>query len=121
MESKFNIENPAELIGRLVLYKGRYSRRISTIESVTKKHFKLKGDTSNYRLADGCEVVGTGRQNWGTGGTCYLITADEAIAFRKEFEEIKEKNKWAIKIPVLIKSASHEQLKSIIEILEPSK
>ena len=48
-------DNPKGLIGKRVLYKSRYSTRLSVISGVKKLHFTLETIPGNFRLIDGSE------------------------------------------------------------------
>jgi hypothetical protein len=111
------IDNPSGLIGLNVLYISRYTTKIAKIGKVTKRHFNLVGDTVNFRITDGAEVVGSGRQNWGTGGTCKLITQDEFDNFRRIFKEKKQSELWRDEIKKQLPLLDYTTLEKIISLL----
>lgn len=117
MEFKDFIDNPKELIGKQIIYISGYSKKLSVISGVKKRHFILKTIPGNFRLLDGGEVVASGRQNWGTGGRCKLITDWEADNYRKLFKEQNQSAKWREEITKALPELSYETLEKIAQLI----
>lgn len=73
---KFTDFTPEELIGKIVLVRGKRKNYLSKIVKVNKTSFKIGSVTSsdNFRLSDG-ELKGGDHFHY---GTCKLITEQEA-------------------------------------------
>ena len=117
MTFKDYIDNPQGLIGKKVIYISRYSKKLSTIKAVKKIHFTLETIPSNFRLSDGGEVVAAGRQNWGTGGTCTLITDEEYEDYKFKFKQHNQSVKWREDITKALPTLGYETLEKISKLL----
>jgi hypothetical protein len=110
-------DNPRGLIGKKVLYISRYSKKLSVIKGVKKLHFNLETIEGNFRLSDGAEVVPQGRQNWGTGGTCQIITNEEYENYKRQFKEYNQSAKWREQITQALPKLGYETLEKISKLI----
>ncbi|MFX0011348.1 MAG: hypothetical protein ACFE9R_13615 [Candidatus Hermodarchaeota archaeon] len=97
------------------------SKRITTIDKVTKTGFRIKAAPDRFfRFSDGHQKGLRGRQNMGTISRCHVISDKERIGLMEEFRvnRIKKDIYKAITQEKALDRLNSKQLEQLHNILE---